>query len=79
MSEQDARTKAWRSEKDRKRDQRRQGINRVKRQVKLFFFGLFWRTLHFTRLARPYSVFMCRTRLYRKFPDGRCMWCGEKK
>jgi hypothetical protein len=36
-----------------------------------------WGLLHLTRIARPYSVSLCKLNLYRKFPDGRCHWCGE--
>jgi len=40
--------------------------------------AVFWRTLYFLRIAGIYSRFMCRNGWYRKFPDGRCMYCGEK-
>lgn len=36
-----------------------------------------WRILWITRLAIPYSRFMCGHNLYRKFPDGRCQYCGN--
>lgn len=38
--------------------------------------SLFWGFLNITRLNRPYSKLTCRLGLYRKFPDGRCMYCG---
>lgn len=37
-----------------------------------------WKVLWFTRLAVPYSKWACRNNYYRKFPDGRCHWCGNK-
>jgi len=37
-----------------------------------------WKILWITRLAIPYSRMMCRNNFYRKFPDGRCMYCGLK-
>lgn len=46
--------------------------------VRVFLRGVFWKVLHFTKLARPYQRFLCRHNLYRRFPDGRCMWCGDK-
>lgn len=66
----------WASEKDRRQDMRRRRILDIKRAIDSWFHGAFWKTLHFTRLARPYSVSMCRLRLYRRFPDGRCQWCS---
>lgn len=48
----------------------------AKSAIFLWWHGIFWKTLFLTRMARPYSVAMCRRGLYRKFPDGRCMWCG---
>jgi len=40
--------------------------------------SLWWRFLHLLRLGRLYSVTLCRLDIYRRFPDGRCMWCGNK-
>lgn len=48
-----------------------------KYKAELFLHGVFWRFLWATRLAVPYSKVMCRLSLYRKFPDGRCMYCGK--
>lgn len=36
-----------------------------------------WKFLWLSKLALPYSRFLCRHNLYRKFPDGRCHWCGN--
>ncbi len=66
----------WASEADRKRDLRRQKIGNIKSSIKMAWHTFYWRTLHLTRLARPYSKIMCHFGLYRKFADGRCMWCG---
>jgi len=51
-------------------------VNKVKWPAYMTAHKYWWRTLHFTRLAGPYSRAMCRLNLYRKFPDGRCHWCG---
>lgn len=64
------------SETERKRDIRRRKIGEIKYGIWFFFFKAKWRFLHLTGLARPYSRAMCRLRLYEKFPDGRCQWCG---
>jgi hypothetical protein len=66
----------WATEADRKRDVRQRWKAEFKAAIKLWWHGVFWQAMHATRLARPYSVTMCYLRLYRKFPDGRCMWCG---
>lgn len=50
----------------------------LKSALYMKWHAFYWRALYITRLARPYSVAMCRLNLYRKFPGGRCMWCGEK-
>lgn len=52
-------------------------VNKVKWPAFMFIHKYWWKTLYFIRLARPYSRTMCRLNLYRKYPDGRCMWCGE--
>jgi hypothetical protein len=75
----DDRACTWATDADRRRDQRRQKIARIKAAFFMRCHGVWWRTLHFTRLARPYSIAMCRAGLYRRFPNGRCMWCGEVK
>lgn len=67
----------WATEADRKADMRHRRRAEMKFAVYMFAHKVFWRTLHATRLARPYSVAMCRLNLYRRFPDGRCMWCGK--
>lgn len=53
-------------------------VNKVKEPFKMWAHKWFWRTLWVTRLAIPYSRFMCRMGWYRKFLDGRCHWCGAK-
>ena len=64
------------NESDRKRDLRRRKVAEVKHRIYMFGHKILWLTLHRTWLARPYSKTMCRLRLYSKFPDGRCQWCG---
>lgn len=49
----------------------------VKWKLYMWAHKWFWRTLWAIGLAVPYSKFMCRRGWYRKFPDGRCMYCGE--
>lgn len=66
----------WATEKDRKRDLRQRRIANAKSSIRMWWHMVKWRALHFTRLAGPYSRFMCRQGLYGTFPDGRCMWCG---
>lgn len=53
-------------------------VRKIKFDLGMYCHGIWWRFLHRTRLARPYSRLMCRHGLYKKFMDGRCMWCGEK-
>lgn len=47
-------------------------------KIPMHWRRLYWWTLHFTKLARPYSVWLCKRGRYPFFSDGRCMWCGEK-
>lgn len=59
---------------DRKREERRQRLWRVK----TFFLGIFWSVLHFLRINSVVSRFMCRLNIYPKYNlGGRCHWCGE--
>ena len=67
----------WASEAHRKADVRRRKRAEIKHNVYMFGHKVFWRTLSFTGLARTYSKTMCKFGLYRKFPDGRCQWCGN--
>lgn len=62
----------------RKIEKRKQRIAQVKSDAFMLWHGFYWRVLHFTKLARPYSRTMCKFNLYRTFSDGRCMWCGNK-
>jgi hypothetical protein len=66
----------WANESARKRDQRWRRRMQLKADLFMWWHGFYWKVLHVTRLARPYSRAMCRVGLYRKYPDGRCMWCG---
>jgi hypothetical protein len=67
----------WASEAGRKRDMRHRRIATAKSAVKLWSHGVFWRTLFALGLGWHYSRATCRLGLYRKFPDGRCMYCGN--
>lgn len=69
----------WATENDRKRDMRHRAFVNAKSAIALWWHGVFWKTLWFTRLAKPYSKTMCWLGLYRKFSDGRCMYCGQVK
>ena len=67
----------WANEDERRRDLRHRRIANFKFTIARWWHRLYWKVLHFTQLARPYSVAMCWAGLYSRFPDGRCMWCGE--
>jgi len=58
-------------------EKRRRLIGKIKWAIYRKAYAIFWRTLHFTKLAWPYSRMMCRLNLYRRFPDGRCQWCAN--
>ena len=77
MSDQDQAV-TWASEAHRKADLRRRKSANAKSALRMFGHKVFWRTLHALGLARPYSVSRCWANLYRRFPDGRCQWCGMK-
>lgn len=49
----------------------------TKSQIGMFLYSMWWRFLWLTRLANPYSVFMCRHNFYIKYMDGRCQYCGK--
>ena len=40
--------------------------------------AVYWRTLHVLGIGWAYSRLICKLNWYRKFPDGRCMYCGNK-
>lgn len=68
----------WRTEADKRRYLRHQKIVNANFAIKLWWHCIYWRTLHALGIGRTYSKAMCRMNWYRKFPDGRCMWCGKK-
>lgn len=76
MSEERAVT--WANAKVEKADKRQRFIVEIKCAIYMKWHSFYWKVLHLTRLARPYSKTMCFLNLYRTFPDGRCMWCGNK-
>lgn len=53
-------------------------LKKYRHLLRMQYNGAFWATLHLLKIARPYSIMMCRLNLYGKFSDGRCRWCGEK-
>ena len=59
------------------RDKLRHIYYAVKFKIYMEWHWLYWKVLHLTGLARPYSVMMCKLNLYQQFPDGRCHWCGN--
>ena len=61
------------------KDRLHRKIREFKSAAYLFFHGCFWNTLYFFKVGRIYGRLLCRLNLYRKFHDGRCMWCGEVK
>lgn len=58
-------------------DKYRRRYSGAKRWVYMKWHGFYWRILWATRLAKPYSRFMCRYNWYGNFPDGRCKYCGS--
>lgn len=66
----------YRNDEERRREMRRQRIGRIKASLKMTAHSVYWRTLFFFGIGWAYSRFMCRRGWYRKFPDGRCMFCG---
>lgn len=64
--------------KTTKRDVVIRKIKEFKNSIKMFCHSLLWGFLHFIGLGIWYSKFTCKIGFYRKFVDGRCMWCGEK-
>ena len=68
----------WANASCSKADIRHRKIQQLKSSVYMFLHACFWRTLWALKLGTPYSKLMCRLELYKKFPDGRCMYCGEK-
>lgn len=53
-------------------------IRSIKSAIKLSLHGAWWGLLWRLRLSKAYSEFICQRGWYRKFKDGRCMYCGNK-
>lgn len=70
------RAATWATKADRIKDLRRQKIATFKWNVYMTMHKYFWRFLWATKLAYIYSPLMCKLNLYRKYPDGRCGYCG---
>lgn len=50
---------------------------RVSSSIKMYAHGIFYKILFMLGIGRWYQKMICRLGLYKKFPDGRCMWCGN--
>jgi hypothetical protein len=61
-----------------KRYKLRMSFRNVKSIIKFNIWRAFWRTLWFLHLGWQYSKLTCHLGIYRKFPDGRCQYCGVK-
>ena len=61
-----------------KLDKYRYKYSRQKYALYMFSHAAFWKTLHFLKLARVYSVFACKHNFYAKIElTGVCHWCGK--
>lgn len=49
----------------------------VSRDLFLWWHGVWWGTLFFFGVGWAYSKWLCSMNWYRKFSNGRCMYCGE--
>ncbi len=74
MSE--SRDVAW---QQTKADKYRRIYRNFRYDLEMKMHSVWWRFLWATKLGHPYSKFMCRMKWYRKYPDGRCMYCGVVK
>ena len=59
-------------------DKYRRRYREAKSWLYLKWHGFYWGLLWATKLAKPYSKFMCKHNWYGSFPDGRCKYCGDK-
>jgi hypothetical protein len=62
-----------------KRDAFWRKYSELKSELFLKIHGIWWGFLWAIKLGKPYSKLICRLNLYRKFPDGRCQYCGVIK
>lgn len=69
----------YKNKSDMLKEIRRRKISDAKSNIRIFFHTIFWRSLWFLGLARIYSRITCRLSIYKKFSDGRCMYCGKIK
>lgn len=46
-------------------------------KIRTFFYGVFYKTLFKFGLGWKFNIWLCKNGKYKKFMDGRCMWCGE--
>lgn len=59
------------------RDKMGRKLADVRHYAYMKWHSFYWKVLYLTRLARSYSELMCKLNRYRKFPDGRCHYCGK--
>ena len=45
---------------------------------KFFLYKIIYPIVNTIGLNRPFNLLRHKIGLYNEFPDGRCMWCGEK-
>lgn len=61
-----------------KNDRIKRKIRDFKSSMGMIFHAIWWRFLWATKLARPYSKFLCRMGWYTQYQKGRCGYCGEE-
>lgn len=66
----------YKNTKQQIKSERIHAINRARRKIFEFLHGCFWGFMFAIRLGWAYSRLLCRLGLYKKFHDGRCMYCG---
>lgn len=62
----------------RRINQRRMKIADTKYKIWFFFRYSVWQNLiNVLGLTHVHGKTLCKLNLYRKYPDGRCHWCGN--
>lgn len=59
-----------------KRDKLIRKIRDFKSWVFLTVHGIFYKTLFKLKIGWKFNQWLCKSGWYRRFPDGRCMYCG---
>jgi hypothetical protein len=73
----DKQASTYKNESDRKRDMRRMKIATLKSSAYMKIHSAWWQSLFFLGLGWKYSKMLCAFGIYKKFPDGRCGYCGN--